>query len=240
MGLPRINIERWITWLDSGWTVGKFIWGSGLMASFGLAAWGVWAARIFADYSPLSWVVAGFIGGLIWVMCLYISALAYKLRVVTAYNARFLDKGVLVNPLDALFERKRILLNDFVLPSHRLIGKVFVDCDLIGPANIYLHSGNRADPIREPKFDAVWLSPAAAFDNGFVFKNCIFKNCSFQRVTMFASIENYPMWKDDKRMNWISINPHDDDLSERKAILARVNTPPQPPPVPMIEDHSGS
>jgi len=58
-----------------------------------------------------------------------------------------MDKGALINPLDVSFERKRILLNEFVLPSHTIIeNKTFIDCDLIGPANIYFHSSNNASP----------------------------------------------------------------------------------------------
>jgi hypothetical protein len=93
------------------------------------------------------------------------------------------------------------------------------DCDLIGPANIYFMSSNMANPIRPPKVDAVWLEPNAKFNNGFVFNNCIFRNCSFQRITMFASVENFQNWKDNPNINWISIPPSESQIAERLRIL---------------------
>jgi hypothetical protein len=142
-------------------------------------------------------VAAGFLGVFIATICRLIWHWASQMKVKAKYDALQLEKGSLINPLDLTFERKRILLNDFVLPSHPVIeGKTFIDCDLIGPACIYFASNNQAAPIRPPKFDAVWLSPEAKFNNRFIFNNCIFRNCSFQRITMFASIENFHAWKD--------------------------------------------
>jgi hypothetical protein len=130
------------------------------------------------------------------------------------------EKGSLITPLDLTFERKRILVNDFVLPSHPFIdGKTFIDCDIVGPACIYFSSNNQANPIRPPKVDAVWLEPGAKFNNGFIFTNCIFRNCSFQRITIFASVENFHAWKDLDSVNWISIPPTEADLQKRLAIL---------------------
>jgi hypothetical protein len=129
--------------------------------------------------------------------------------------------GELINPLDTTFEKKRIFLNDFVLPSHTFIeNKNFIDCDLIGPANVYFPANNQAAPIRLPVIDAVWLSAEARFTNGFIFYNCLFRNCSFQRITMFASIENYESWKDNPNINWIGIPPSPDDIEQRRKILA--------------------
>jgi hypothetical protein len=212
---------------DRDWSTGQ-LW---------LPAWATHSASIFSQYSPLSWVIAGFIGVFSVVLIYFTYAWASKIRITAAYNARFLEKGVLINPLEASFERKRILLNDFVLPSHTVIeNKVFIDCDLIGPANMYFHSSNNANPIREPIFDAVWLAPKANFHNGFVFRNCVFRNCSFQRITLFASVENYQNWKDNKSINWIGIPPTEKDLQERAALLnlSVVDTVTK---IPQIEDH---
>ncbi|MGY3535254.1 hypothetical protein [Bradyrhizobium sp. USDA 4452] len=240
---------RLLNTLESRWSLVALIQGSGLVASFSLPAWAVWAASIFSQYSPFSWVVAGFLGVLIWSFIRVLWQGANRLKVRTRFDAKSLQDGSRVNPLDLTFERKRILLNDFVLPSFAFIdGKTFIECDLIGPANIYFATSNNAQPIRPPKIDAVWLGPTAIFNNGFVFSNCIFRNCSFQRITLFASVENYASWKDNPNVNWISIPPSPEHIAERMKQLdgkeLQANTPEdetkalpaQPPQAPLQPD----
>jgi hypothetical protein len=220
------RVGAWLTAIESRWSLWTLISGSGLVASFALPAWAVRAAQIFADYAPLSWVVAGFIGVLLGVLTRLLWQAANRLRIRNLWDARSLDRGSLINPLDLTFERKRIVLDDFVLPSWTWIeGKTFIDCDLIGPANMYFNSTNMAQPIRPPKVDAVWLDPKAIFNNGFIFNNCIFRNCSFQRITMYASVENYRVWKDNPNLNWISIPPTDAHISDRQAIIEAKQVP---------------
>jgi hypothetical protein len=187
-----------------------------LVASFSLPAWATWAANIFSQYAPLSWVVAGFCGVLAWVIIRVIWNWAYQISVRAEYDAKFIEHGGNFNPLDSTFERKRIFVNDFVLPSHPYIeNKTFIDCDIIGPANLYFYVGNQMSPVKPPPIDAVCLDPTKKFSNGFLFSNCIFRNCSFQRITLFVSQPTYEDWKNNPLFNWIS--------------------PPPPPPLPLPE-----
>jgi hypothetical protein len=233
------RIGRVLNALESRWSLLALVQASGLVASFSLPAWAVRSAEIFSQCAPFSWVAAGFLGVLVWAITRWIWQAANTLRVRAKYDAKFMEDGSRLNPLDLTFERKRILLNNFVLPSFALIdGKTFIDCDLIGPANIYFHSSNQAAPIRAPKIDAVWLEPKAVFNNGFIFNNCIFRNCSFQRITMFASVENYDNWKDNPNVNWISIPPSAETLAERQRIIGGDKTAEtQATPKP-VEDES--
>jgi hypothetical protein len=158
------RIGGWLSTLESRWSLWNLFQGSVLVASFALPAWAVRAARVFADYAPLSWVLAGFVGVVVWAVVRLFWQLATRLKIRSQWDARSLDRGSFINPLDLTSERKRILLNDFVLPSWTWIdGKTFIDCDLIGPANFYFDVTNIAHPIRPPKLDAVWLDPKANF-----------------------------------------------------------------------------
>jgi hypothetical protein len=122
--------------------------------------------------------------------------------------------------LDSTFERRRIYVNDFVLPSHPYIdGKTFIDCDIIGPANIYFQNNNQANPVRPPTIDAICLHPDAKFNSGFIFSNRIFKNCSFQRITAFVSAETYELWKNSTSVNWIGVAPSEEQIATRKKAL---------------------
>ena len=234
--MPTVR-ERFGAWLDaveSRWSLWALIQASGLVVSFALPAWAVRAAQIFADYAPFSWVVAGFLGVFLAALIRLLWNLAYRVKVNAKYDALFIERGSDFNPLDLTFERKRIYLDNFALPSWTQIeGKTFIECDIIGPACMYFHSSNTASPVRPPKVDAIWLSPSARYSNGFTFKDCIFRNCSFQRITMFASIENYERWKDNPNFNWIGVTPSIADIEERKRVvieelrLAGIEPPPE-------------
>jgi hypothetical protein len=234
--------ERFGVFLDaveSRWSLAAHA--ATLITVVGATAWGAWAASIFSQYAPLSWITAGIVGGFLWAVIRLIWVAGYRIKIRAQYDAKFIEHGGQFNPLDLTFERQRIYLNDFALPSNPLIeGKTFIDCEIIGPAIIYFKSSNSANPIRPPKLDAVWLHPNAIMQNHFTFDNCIFRNCSFQRITLFASIENYYLWKDNTNVNWISLPPSESDLEARYEIIEKEHerlgwppyvrpTPPQPP-----------
>ena len=179
--------------LESRWSL--LAHGATLVASFSLPAWAAWSAKIMSQYAPLSWVIAGFAGVVVWALARLIWNWAYRIKINAQYDARFIERGGNYNPLDLTFEKKRIYLDDFALPSHTVIqGKTFIQCEIIGPASVYFAGNNNAVDIRAPVIDGVWLHPDARYNAGFQFFNCIFRDCSFQRITMFASIENFDLW----------------------------------------------
>jgi hypothetical protein len=220
------HLDHWIANLDTRISLAGHILGA--LASFTLPAWAVWAADIFSHYAPFSWVAAGFSGFLITAVGRLLWAYGSQIQTRAKYNARFIARsGEGFNPLDLTFERRRIFLEDFVLPSQPMIdGKTFIDCDIIGPANIYWHGSNQAFPIRPPVMDVVCLEAKNPFNNGIIVKNCIFRNCSFQRITVFTLPESYPEWKDNPNLNWIGIPPTEQQISDRQKLL----TPPTATP----------
>ncbi|TMJ01342.1 MAG: hypothetical protein E6G97_15750 [Alphaproteobacteria bacterium] len=222
MAKLREHVSRAIDWFEP--KLSLVIHAGALMASFTLPAWAVKSAQVFAQYGAVSWVVAGFAGVLIAVVVRLLWNWATRIGVRAKYDKRFIEHGGDFNPLDLIFEKRRIYLNDFALPSHPYIeGKTFVDCDIIGPANVYWAFGNQANPLRPPVMDAVCLDPGASFTNGFIFQNCIFRNCSFQRITVFAGTEFYPEWKNNKSLNIISVIPSAEQIAQRERL---VNPPP--------------
>jgi hypothetical protein len=206
--------------VESRWSLYALIQGTGVMASFGLPAWAVKSAQIFSQYAPLSWVLAGFAGVLIWAIIRLIWNWAYQIKIRAQYDAKFLERSGNYNPLDLTFEKKRIYLDDFALPSHTVInGKTFIQCEIIGPASVYFAGSNNAVDIRAPIMDGVWLHPDAHYNAGFQFHNCIFRDCSFQRITLFASIENFELWNKNPSVNWIGVPPTPELIEKRKANL---------------------
>jgi len=178
------------------------------MASFALPAWAVHSVNLFADYSPASWVAAGFAGMFLATFCYWLWQVGLKVRVRAKYDYRLLGGPSPINPLDKTFEGKRVYLNEFTLPSHTVIeGKTFIDCEIIGPANLHWYAGNQATDNKGPVIDAVYLDPGRGFHNGFQLENCIFRGCSFQRITLFVGYYDYEGLKNHPLLNWISPTP---------------------------------
>lgn len=93
---------------------------------------------MFSEYAPLSWVVAGVVGVLIYACIVFVYGAGQQRAVRSRYDARFMRQSGGVDPLSKVVEGKRIYLSDFILPSNPYVnGKNFVDCEIVGPANIF-------------------------------------------------------------------------------------------------------
>lgn len=205
------SLDNFFTGVESKLSLLTMLWGiPAVIASFALPAWAVKASKVLEAYSPLSWVSAGFIG-------LFVSSLIYlvlasaKARWVRArYDARMLAIGGALDPLDKTFERKRIYINEFCLPSHPLIeDKSFIDCEIIGPANVLFVEGNNISQGKYPVCDAVWLKSDVIPNGIYLFKNCIFKGCNFSRVTFFVPYDEKEMFRTYALVRWITNSPYD-------------------------------
>lgn len=206
--MARRSVGKFLSDIESRWSLLLLLQSSGLLAGFALPAWAVNAANIFSEYSPVSWLAAGFAGLFLTLFCMLVWEFAVRLKIRSQYDARLLSAPSLVNPLDKTFEGKRIYINEFVLPSHtRIEGKTFIDCEIVGPANIYWFAGNQAQENKLPKMDAVFLDPKKLFFNGILLKDCIFRGCSFQRITVFIGAADYDNFKNVGLLNWISLTP---------------------------------
>lgn len=197
----------------------------------GLFAWAAKAANVLEKYAPFSWVLAGFFGLLLAALTYRIGVAAYRQQVRNRYDAKLLAQGGAIDPLAKTFEGKRIFLNEFILPSHPLIeGKTFINCQIIGPANVILVVGNSVNEPRMPHCDAVLMHKESRPVNGFAFSNCTFRECSFQRVTFLVPIDEYPTARGVNWLNWIT--PHPDGVNQMllpiEPNVAPIATPASP------------
>lgn len=217
-----------LTWLDrfvNWWTAAA---GAGVLTVGGVTAWAAWATDMFSAYKPFSWVAAGILGAAVTALIFLVVQLAVRLRVRSRFDARNLASSSPVNPLDKTFVNRRIYVNDFVLPSNQVIaGKSFIDCEIVGPANLYWWRGNNATAPLGPQMDAVYLDPGKKFMNGIALDNCIFRGCSFQRITLFVGAGDYHQVRDHGILNWISETP--DSVAAAVAEPPSLNPPDSTP-----------
>lgn len=199
------RILRWLSnleWQLSLWTLLK---GGSIIGSFALPAWSVHAAHIFAQYQPFSWVAAGFCGVLVAAIIFAVFAAARAKIVRTQYDRNLYNKSGFIDPMANTFENKRIFLSDFILPSDPFIGrKTFINCEIVGPANLFLRGNYQVHEQMLPLVDAVILNGDKDFFNGITVEDCTFRGCSFKRITLMMLPHEYQRYKDLGWLHWIS------------------------------------
>lgn len=199
------RIFRWLSTIEWQWSLWTFIKGSSVVGSFALPAWAVGASEKFAEYAPFSWVAAGFLGMLIVSIAYALSGWAYSKFIRARYDAKMIAGGSYVDPMAKTYEDRRIFLGEFCLPSHPMIEKkTFINCQIIGPANIVLEFGNSVQDAAFPISDAVLMKPGHKLFNAVIVRDCIFRQCSFQRVTFLVPSSEYETAKNWHLFNWIT------------------------------------
>ncbi len=208
------KIDNFFSGIEWKLSLGTLVWGLLFpTGSFLLPAWGVWAGGVLESYSPLSWIVFGFGGLLLYSISVALIGVGRQRSVRSRYDANFMRDTGGVDPMAKVFENKRINLNDLVLPSNPIIdGKTFVDCEIVGPANLYLEAANGINDHRDNAVDAVALSGERVFYNGFLVRNCQFRGCRFHRVTLFFHPSEVSEIRHLRWLNWISPLPTQPNL----------------------------
>jgi hypothetical protein len=225
------RVNRLLSGIEWRLSLGAAIWGILFpISSFALPAWATRAAGMFSQYAPLSWVLAGFLGVLAYSVSMALYGYGKRQAARAKYDARFMKSSGGVDPLAKVFESKRVFLNDFVLPSHPVIeGKTFVNCEIVGPANLLLQGEYQVNEVRADKVDAVILNPNRYFNNGYIFRNCTFRNCTFHRVTLFFLPEEAKRYGHLIWLNWISAAPAELIESAPEAKLIADQSPQSQP-----------
>lgn len=182
-------------WLASVW---KWLWENfskiatmaGWAMTFAIPAWAASAVEALNVYAPLSWILAGFTG-------MALMAIAYSAIGVGAFwwtTARIRSVWArehhTVNPLETVFRNQRINVADLVTPFNRVVAnKTFLDCELIGPANIYISATHfQSMAMQANEFnpcEAVMLLNEADLHSAITFHDCVFTRCKFYGLTLF-------------------------------------------------------
>lgn len=145
------------------------------------------------------------------------------------YNRDLYDKSGFVDPMATTFENKRIFLTEFCLPSDpHIAGKTFVNCEIIGPAVLYMWRGNQVFEHKLPTCDAVVIQTNRPVYNAVFLDNCTFRGCSFKRITIAVSIGQYESVKNLDWLNWFGIPVESPEIPGLEPTQAeQTSLPPQ-------------
>ncbi len=204
---------------------------TGLIASVSLPAWAVSVMETFTEYAPLSWVVAGFSGAFLFLflVLLYQGFVRVKLR--NDLFTRLSRSTDAVNPLDRAFHEKRIQIRDILPPvGKRITGRSFLDCDIVGPANLVIWSGNSINNPGGECVDAVLLKEDVTPLNGIVLHDCDFRNCKFYNITFLVYPGQYEGFDSHLRVPWVTEIPA--ELAGQGDLMLEEPSPHKKPDAP--------
>lgn len=161
-----------------------------------LAAWAAWTTERLSPYAPASWVAAGLLGGLSFAFTAALVAYCRQRWVNTTLLQRFHGQADRVNPLDAMFTRQRIRIEDLASPIDRTVrGKTFIDCEILGPANvIVLVSGPGSGGFTTCVFNncaGARFKDDAPVPNAVTFIDCNFLRCTLHRLILVVPASAY-------------------------------------------------
>lgn len=196
------HLSRIFSSVEWGWSLALLVIGA--IGSFALPAWAVSVMAGLQQFAPLSWVIAGFAGLAFSAFCYSVYASAYRRWVRSRYDRDLYKKSGFVDPMARTFEDKRIYLSEFCLPSDQYIeGKTFVNCEIIGPAVVYLRNDYQALEQKLPVCDAVVFRKGSVY-NSIIVDRCSFRGCSFKRITILLSERDYQSSRHLEWLNWLS------------------------------------
>ncbi len=206
-------LKRSFNFLSDHWdqvsAVSSWLW---TLAGGTLMAWAAFAADIFPQYAPFSWVAAGIAGALVVSIALWFFAKT-KLVIMHYGLLRKMNTDLDgVNPLDDNFYKKRIHVLAFSNPIDRRIeSKSFDKCELIGPTTVVMNNAIMHNPsFIDCNFICVkdnW--PVAHITS---LSNCVFTNCKMYGITFL--IPESATDKFQGAIPWVSRIPKEFGLAE--------------------------
>ncbi|MES1200952.1 MAG: hypothetical protein ABUS57_05835 [Pseudomonadota bacterium] len=184
-----------------------------ILVGTGVTAWAASTVHVLQAYAPLSWIFAGLIAFLILALGNMAFGVGAFWRTTAKIRASFYRERDRVNPLEQLFRNQRIAIHDLITPFERRVEeKTFIDCELIGPANIYISaSGTGSISFVGNTFlpsETVLVRDGVHMPNVIVFHNCAFTRCKFYGVTLFFSESSFAIANRlISNLHWVTATP---------------------------------
>lgn len=169
-------------------------------------AWLAHISDIINSWGPVGWGGIGIASGasiyIATTLGYWLYASAKSRRMAARFQERVLSTA-LINPLARTFTNQRIKVHDLCPPIGGAIrDKVFVDCEIVGPANVLFLSCNLSNNGGEG-VDGSITKNGVLPKNGVAFINCSFSGCKFYLMTFMVPEELYYSFS---LYNWTGIN----------------------------------
>lgn len=194
-----------LDWRVSLWSVLSSVFskeGATLMTA-ALAGYAATLTEALRLYAPLSYVLVVVVVLLLLVAAQALFAIARAKLQIIKFRA-FAMRESRVNPLDDTFRTKRLRLIDLAPPvGLHIRKKTFIDCDIVGPANIFIGPDCTVRECNGEVVDGVMSLNSKQPFNCYFFASCIFQECRFYYITFIVPSG---MYEDFTRVGWTGLN----------------------------------
>lgn len=139
------------------------------------------------SYSPFSWTIATLTGGCLFLLSAWIwSAARVNLERIEYAKEQSKIKDDF-NPVDQIYTKKRIFLQNFRTQfNDRVSNKTFVDCELYGPAVIFLSNKISLSGINIAACEFVCVKNGSNLYNCIVFEDFTVTRGKMRGLTIFV------------------------------------------------------
>lgn len=201
------------SWVNTRWSILERIWPGLVLAAGGSALTAF--TQFLNPYAPLSYFAVAIVSFLAWLVA---DEFFRRRKIHQLKEARFADlrqPKSQFNPAEDHFEKARILIEEFFLPTiPEVEDKSFLRCDLIGTTNI-VFMGCTLEDIVLTNCDLVLMrhppNGRMAVHNARRFVGCTFRKSRFINCTLYCDEAMYrilhEMMKGED--NWITATPHE-------------------------------
>lgn len=132
------------------------------MSSGGISAWAGSTIDWINSFGWAGWWAAGLLGALVAAVVLLCFAHMRRAWITTRAMREWKERVDTINPLAYEFNNTRIKLADVIHPiGNHIVGKKFIGCELIGPANLGLVANYEIQHVAFMNCDTVVVSGAA-------------------------------------------------------------------------------
>jgi hypothetical protein len=178
-----LSLPGWMDWLAKAWPLLAALGGAGVMSALAratvwLSAWGpiAWGGTFLAAFLAL---YGAFLAGV------RVTARARETRAMARYT-EMVAGNQSINPLDRLFERKRVNLSDFYHPFFKWHeNPIFRHSEIFGPANLIVRGMPTFVHSNFNDCEYVIVKPGSKLTNVVGLDSPILENCDVYRVTFF-------------------------------------------------------
>lgn len=174
------------------------------MSTFALPAWAAHASEWMRQWGPISWVVAGFAGLAVGQLLMILHAFWKRYKIVSIIAEKQAAKTDQINPLDDTFKKQRIRLIDLAEPiTNEIKNKVFIECEIFGPANAVFMNGCVFQLNGGALCDGLVFDGQVRPHTGLHISGCTFRSCRFYYITFMVP---EVLAEDFRRHDWNGIN----------------------------------
>lgn len=195
------RIQKFLDRIESRIALWKIASTSGILSIGGVSAWIASVTDWLDQYGAVAWWFAGLCGALITTLIvLAFARIRYEWDKASA-TRKWKEQTDGVNPLEPEFHKLRIGIQEFVNPMNpRISNKKFYDCELIGPANLYLHANNTFLNSLFLNCDIIALDPNRAnrkviVNNAIALEDSELHGCQIMRCTLLLDANLVPAFQ---------------------------------------------